>query len=134
MNDMNPTRIQKWKCLFCGSRRKRKVDVLNASNRVIGFSMVCCGCGHVDNFSLSQESIEMNVCGIEANADSMKIYCPFTAKSVNQYCNNEKCKYRPVPVAKRATHHSPVSKGDTYSSTETNMKPLAVSPTVRKYN
>lgn len=134
MNDMNPTRIQKWKCLFCGSRRKRKVDVLNVSNRVIGFSLVCCGCGHVDNFSLSQESIEMYVCGIEVNADSMKIYCPFTAKSVKQYCNKENCKYRPVSTSKHATHHPTVYMDDTSSSSRPNMKPVVVSPTVKKYN
>lgn len=120
MVKMNKHRIQNWKCLQCGSRMKRRIDVIGSSGSLIGYSLLCCNCGHLDNFALNTAAIEMFVCGNEAKAEKMHIYCPFSENDVDGYCNNKKCKYRPTSTI---TNKSNISE-----SKASSIKPVSTTP------
>lgn len=93
--DMNMDRIRRWKCVFCGSKLKRKLDaVVSGSGRLIGYSLMCCNCGHIDHFALSPSAIPMYICGERGEVDKINIFCPLTDDEL-KFCGNKKCPYRP---------------------------------------
>ena len=95
-NDMNIDRIRRWKCLFCGSRQKRKIEIKDRYGKRAGYSLLCCNCGHIDNFALSPTGISVYVCGKESLINNVDIKCPFDLDDIS-FCKNVKCSYRPKP-------------------------------------
>lgn len=93
--DMNMDRIRRWKCVFCGSKLKRKLDaVVSGNKKTIGYSLMCCNCGHIDHFALSPSAIPMYICGQRGEVDKINISCPLSEDDL-KFCNNTKCTYRP---------------------------------------
>lgn len=92
--DMNMDRIRRWKCAFCGSKLKRKLDAVTGSGKQIGYSLMCCNCGHIDHFALSSSAIPMYVCGERGEVNKIDITCPLSEDDL-KFCNKTKCPYRP---------------------------------------
>lgn len=93
MESMSLSRISKWKCLFCGSRQKKKIDIYGKSDRKIGYAIQCCNCGHVDRFAQTQSGIELIVAGDYTKVDSIDITCGLECEEYKGYCNVNSCSY-----------------------------------------
>lgn len=100
--DMNMDRIRRLKCQFCGSKLKRKLDAVTGNDKVVGYSLMCCNCGHIDNFALSSSVIPMYLCGQRGEVEKINIKCPFfedgysvDKKDLLTDCKNISCPYRP---------------------------------------
>lgn len=94
MVDMNTDRINRWKCLICGSRQKKVIDLIGNTNKKIGYSMLCCNCGHVDQFALTMNGITSMICGDESKVSNVNIYCGLNEDDL-KYCPNLECPQRP---------------------------------------
>lgn len=93
--EMNMDRIRRWKCSFCGSKEKRKIDAITGDNNIIGYSLSCCNCGHIDNFAISPSAIPMYVCGQKGNVKEIRITCALSDDDID-FCKNTKCPHRPI--------------------------------------
>lgn len=91
---MDMDRVRRWKCLYCGSKLKRKLDVVDTNNKIIGYSLMCCNCGHLDNFALSSSALPMFICGQHGSVSKINIKCPLSNDEL-QFCKNFRCNYRP---------------------------------------
>lgn len=107
--EMNMDRIRKWKCVFCGSKEKRKLDTVTKDGKINGYSLMCCNCGHIDSFALDSSAIPMFVCGQSANVKEIKVSCALSNDEI-QFCKNSNCVYR--PGYKQSTTGSPSIKSD----------------------
>lgn len=109
---MDNDRIRRWKCLFCGSTNKRKLDTVTTTDKVNGYSLMCCNCGHLDNFALDSSAIPMFVCGQNNNVKEIKVSCALSDDDT-KFCKNMKCPYRPGKK-KQSTNASPsITKDNT---------------------
>lgn len=106
---MTMDRINRWKCVFCGSNLKRKLDATTGSGKVIGYSLMCCNCGHVDNFALSTAAIPMYTCGEKGEVETINIKCPLSEKEV-EFCMHKNCAYRPHPDKEKDKPRRPEDK------------------------
>lgn len=103
---MDEDRIKRWKCLFCGSTSKRKADAIRTDGEIIGYSIMCCNCGHLDNFATQpSKALPMFICGVKNDVKEIKITCALDDDSV-EFCKNKKCIYRPSKE-KESTNKSP---------------------------
>lgn len=102
---MDMDRIRRWKCLFCGSTEKRKLDTVRQDGKVIGHSLMCCNCGHIDNFALDSSAIPMFICGKSNNVKEIKISCTLSDEDL-KFCKRLKCPYRPDQIV-QSTNKSP---------------------------
>ena len=90
---MDTDRIEKWKCLICGSRRK-KISAALKDGTEVGFSMVCCECGHVDNFVTDNTAIPAFTIGLSSGRISdIEIRCGSSAYDKDS-CSNTGCSCR----------------------------------------
>lgn len=53
MVDMNADRLEKWKCLYCGSHDKHVGKITDSTNQTYMTVVVCHNCGRVDYFTKS---------------------------------------------------------------------------------
>lgn len=100
---MDASRISKWQCIFCGSRNKK---IATATKRgetregtEVGFSMICCSCGHVDNFATAFEGIPVYAVGSNGDLTKFNVACG-CPETVNSTCEDMACpcrKKEPVP-------------------------------------
>lgn len=93
MENMDKDRINRWKCLICGSTQKKKIDLIGISNNEIGYSLLCCNCGHVDSFALTSSAVSAMICGDESKVAKTKITCGAGSSNM-KFCLNKKCPYR----------------------------------------
>ena len=96
MVKMDNDRIRRWKCLICGSKQKRRIDIKGNTGKLISYSLLCCNCGHLDTFALNTSAIDVVLCGNESKVGSVDMYCPLLLEDMS-FCTNTKCKYRPKP-------------------------------------
>lgn len=90
---MDADRISKWKCLFCGSRYKKVVHAMKNEIEQ-GFSVVCCECGHTDNFVSQFDAIPMYTVGLNGGRVSdLKITCGCSDYDRGT-CKNRECSCR----------------------------------------
>lgn len=90
---MDMDRITKWKCLYCGSKLKRKVDVSKSDTGApLSYSLCCCSCGHVANFAITQKGLIAIATSTQNIGTSTKTYC--AAPPDKNFCQNRKdCKF-----------------------------------------
>lgn len=95
-------RITRYKCTFCGDRRKKLVKLTDAQNIIIGYSAICCNCGHVEHFALTYESIPIYAAGLkEGRVKNVSIACGTNIDDVTRYCEAKNCPCRPqIPPEK----------------------------------
>jgi hypothetical protein len=104
MVKMDEDRITKTQCNFCGSRLKKIAEIHSkANNEIIGYSLICCNCGHVDNFALDTSAIPIYTIGMRDNIKMFDLRCgiPIDSKiKCEMECNMERpcigCK-KPAP-------------------------------------
>lgn len=91
---MDEERIEKWKCEFCGDRHK-KVAYMSKNGKRTGFSMVCCGCGNVNNFALTHDAIPTFAIGINPAQiiSDIEIVCGCSEYDIST-CTNNNCECR----------------------------------------
>lgn len=95
MVSMDDERINRWKCQFCGSRQKKRIDIIGQNNRKIGFALHCCNCGHIDNFGMTSAALNLMVGSDSSKAKSLDTKCGVFLKDIT-CCPAMKCPYRPV--------------------------------------
>lgn len=89
VHEMSVDRIEKWQCIFCGSRSKKIGEILSGKN-VIGRSLICCNCGHVENFAVDVNAIPIYM-GVQSRGISgVNITCGISTTSKLK-CNIETC-------------------------------------------
>ena len=99
--DMNEDRINRWKCLFCGSKHKKVIDHIRKSDGAhIGVTLHCCNCGHIDNFAWTMKLAKQLMNESEIETDNPTIKCGLCEKDL-EYCKNLKCQYRPTIVKEK---------------------------------
>lgn len=87
---MDAERIAKWKCLICGSKKK-KVSTASKNGNKVGFSMICCECGHVDSFATDAGAIPAFTIGLSSGKISdVEISCGCTEYD-RKTCENHDC-------------------------------------------
>lgn len=96
---MDRTRVEELKCEFCGSKHKKVVkSYKNAGDEhPLGYSLVCCSCGHVNNFAVQYEAIPL-YCGAVNGSVSIKsvvMECGACSKLLDE-CPIENCPARPL--------------------------------------
>lgn len=94
MVEMNDDRINRWKCLFCGSKLKKVISLKNKTGTgdIVGYSLHCCNCGHIDNFAFDLKGIDTMI-GYDNRADSRSIECGVCGKELES-CNFKECHFR----------------------------------------
>lgn len=55
MEELSDDRISRLKCISCGSNFKRQMDIIDHGTK-IGFSTICCNCGHIENYMINQNN------------------------------------------------------------------------------
>lgn len=93
--DVNEDRINRWKCLTCGSKHKKIINHIRKSDKKhVGYTLFCCNCGHLETFAWTvNAAIEMS----GENLNSLKtgeIKCGLLEKDLVN-CENYSCPYRP---------------------------------------
>lgn len=89
-------RITRYKCNFCGERRKKLVELSDKQDAIIGYSSVCCNCGHIEHFALTYESIPVYAAGLkEGRIKNVNITCGTDINDVSRFCNETGCPCRP---------------------------------------
>ena len=73
--EMTSNRIGNWACPYCGARIKKKVILKNQTGAEIGYSLVCCNCGHVENFAADEEGISVFVAGDNVSVKRLIMGC-----------------------------------------------------------
>ena len=89
---MNMDRINRWKCLLCGSKLKKIIDLKDAKDMVIGYSLHCCNCGHLDNVALNMKAID-TMTGYEGKANDRVISCGVSIHNIDA-CAFKECPFR----------------------------------------
>lgn len=91
---MDKERIEKWKCLMCGDRHKKVANISKDGNKT-GFSVVCCGCGHIDNYVETHDAIPTFAIGINAGqvVSDVEIVCGCSEYDLST-CTNKTCECR----------------------------------------
>ena len=92
MVEMNMDRINRWKCLLCGSKLKKIIDLKDSKDMVIGYSLHCCNCGHLDNFALNMKAID-TMTGYEGKANDRVISCGVSIHNIDA-CAFKECPFR----------------------------------------
>jgi hypothetical protein len=101
---MDEDRIIKTQCSFCGSRLKKIAEIRSkVDNDMIGYSLICCNCGHVDNFALDTSAIPIYTIGMRDNIKVFDLRCAIPIESkikCDMRCDMERpctgCK-KPMP-------------------------------------
>lgn len=57
MQRQNLDRLGRWKCLVCGSTKKDVRDILSIDQKNVLKISVCCGCGNVQLYANSADSV-----------------------------------------------------------------------------
>lgn len=96
MVEMNDDRINSLQCDFCGSRQKKKISFIGINGKRIGYSILCCNCGHIDSFAHTASGLAALTIGDNHKVSDTKIVCGMKLKDV-EFCNNISCPYRPMP-------------------------------------
>lgn len=93
--DMNEDRINRWKCLFCGSKHKKVIKHIRSTDGAhIGSSLFCCNCGHIDNFPWTVNLAKQLLNEGDRVTSDPQICCGLASKDLEN-CKNYKCPYRP---------------------------------------
>lgn len=105
---MDAERVAKWKCLLCGSKLKRTVTAFK-NNTKMGFSMVCCSCGHTDNFVTNLDAIPIYTVGAGAGdrLTEIKIACGCSESDAN-ICDQTTCPCKRKDEAKNNEVEPPI--------------------------
>jgi hypothetical protein len=94
MVKMGEDRIIKTQCIFCGSRLKKIAEIHSkVNNEIMGYSLICCNCGHVDNFALDDSAIPVYTIGMRDNIKLFDLRCgiPIDSKiTCDMECNMER--------------------------------------------
>lgn len=93
MVDMTEDRINRWKCLFCGSKLKKNIECLNGNGNIIGYSLHCCNCGSLNNFALDGNAIDSMI-GYGNKIARRTIKCAVSIDDIGN-CKYEDCPFRP---------------------------------------
>ena len=51
MEEMDFERFAKWKCLYCGSRKKDVADITGKDGQILCRVVTCCHCCHTDKYA-----------------------------------------------------------------------------------
>ena len=95
--EMTERRIGNWACPYCGSRIKKKVILRDQIGKEVGYSLVCCNCGHVENFAANESGVSVFVAGDNHMIKKISMGC---AKGEFVECEfKEKCPYNPDKIA-----------------------------------
>lgn len=99
--DVNADRINKWKCLLCGSKHKKIIKHFRKSDDAqIGYTLFCCNCGHLDHFAWTVAAAK-NMCGEENDTiGKSEVVCGIYEKDL-VHCPKKNCIYRPGEKPKK---------------------------------
>ena len=93
--NVNADRINRWKCLICGSKHKKIINHYRESDgKQIGYTLFCCNCGHVDHFAWTVNAAR-NMCGEDNHVIGRSdVKCGLYEKDLVN-CEFLECPYRP---------------------------------------
>lgn len=111
--DMNKDRINRWKCLFCGSKHKKVIEHIREKDGAhIGCTLHCCNCGHIDNFAWTVNFAKQLTNEAESMTSEPCVHCGLS-KSDLVNCKKYDCKYRPnFEEEKKPKVHSTIANPD----------------------
>lgn len=98
--EVNEDRINRWKCLICGSKHKKVIKHFRESDGVqIGYTLFCCNCGHLDPFAWTVNAAR-DMCGENIGViGRSEVTCGLDEKDLVN-CEKKNCPYRPEPKPK----------------------------------
>lgn len=91
--NMTTDRINRWKCIFCGSKLKKIIECSNMSGNNIGYSLHCCNCGSLNNFAFDGNAIDSMI-GYSNKIAKRTIKCAVCMEDISN-CKYEDCPFRP---------------------------------------
>ncbi len=93
--NVDADRINRWKCLICGSKHKKIINHYRESDgKQIGYILFCCNCGHLDNFAWTVNAAR-NMCGEDNKViGKSDVKCGLSEKDLVN-CEFLDCPYRP---------------------------------------
>ena len=93
--DVDSDRINRWKCLICGSKHKKVIKHFRKSDEMqIGYTLFCCNCGHLDHFSWTVNAAR-DMCGENIGViGKSEVVCGLDEKDLVN-CEKKDCPYRP---------------------------------------
>ena len=130
MVQMDNDRIARWKCLMCGSRQKKIIDLIDTNNKHAGYSIMCCNCGHIDSFAYNYNGVVVATTGDTKRLKKINIYCGYDYKEL-QHCTAHNCNYRPKRPPMDS--NSVQKNGNMNSNSSVSPEPTEINPDT-KYN
>lgn len=98
---MDQDRIRRWKCLCCGTTRKKMLMSKNMNGQMIGYGLLCCNCGHVEQFAMTLGCATAALGGNNNYISKVDVKCALTLDDM-RLCNSNSCPYRPIPPEERS--------------------------------